>query len=79
MSENDCVFCKMVTGEVPVAKVYEDEIVLAFLDIGPISDGHTLVIPKRHAPEYFDLSDVERRDVDGLLKFLKQQMFKKDP
>lgn len=43
-----CVFCKMVTGEIPAAKVYEDEAVLAFLDIGPISDGHTLVIPRQH-------------------------------
>jgi len=38
----------MAAGHIPVAKIYEDEIVLAFLDIGPISDGHTLVIPKRH-------------------------------
>ena len=45
-----CVFCKMVEGEIPVTKVYEDEAVLAFLDIGPISDGHTLVIPKQHCP-----------------------------
>jgi histidine triad (HIT) family protein len=43
-----CVFCKMADGEIPVTKVYEDDAVLAFLDIGPISDGHTLVIPKRH-------------------------------
>jgi len=43
-----CVFCKMVAGEIPVAKVYEDEAVFAFLDIGPISDGHTLVIPRQH-------------------------------
>ncbi len=43
-----CVFCKMVKGEIPVVKVYEDEAVLAFLDIGPISVGHTLVIPKEH-------------------------------
>lgn len=45
---DDCVFCRMVSGEIPVAKVYEDESVLAFLDVGPISDGHTLVIPKQH-------------------------------
>jgi histidine triad (HIT) family protein len=43
-----CVFCKIAAGEIPAAKVYEDEAVFAFLDIGPISDGHTLVIPKRH-------------------------------
>ncbi len=48
MSEDDCLFCKMVAGQIPVAKIYEDETVLAFLDIGPISDGHTLVIPKQH-------------------------------
>lgn len=43
-----CVFCKVVAGDIPAAKVYEDDAVLAFLDIGPISDGHTLVIPKQH-------------------------------
>ena len=48
MPSDDCIFCKMVAGDVPVAKVYEDESVLAFLDIGPLSDGHTLVIPKEH-------------------------------
>jgi histidine triad (HIT) family protein len=45
---DNCVFCKVVAGEIPAAKIYEDEAVLAFLDIGPISDGHTLVIPKQH-------------------------------
>lgn len=48
MSADDCIFCKMVAGQIPVTKIYEDDIVLSFLDIGPISDGHTLVIPKRH-------------------------------
>ena len=38
----------MVAGQIPVTKIYEDEVVLSFLDIGPISDGHTLVIPKQH-------------------------------
>jgi histidine triad (HIT) family protein len=44
----DCIFCKMVAGQIPVTKIYEDNIVLAFLDIGPLSDGHTLIIPKEH-------------------------------
>jgi histidine triad (HIT) family protein len=48
MSAEDCIFCKMAAGQVPVTKVYEDEVVLSFLDIGPVSDGHTLVIPKQH-------------------------------
>jgi len=48
MSADDCIFCKMVAGQIPVTKIYEDEVVLSFLDIGPLSDGHTLVIPKQH-------------------------------
>lgn len=43
-----CVFCKIIAGELPSAKVYEDEDTLAFLDIAPVVKGHTLVIPKRH-------------------------------
>ena len=54
MNENDCVFCKMVAGQIPVTKIYEDEVVLAFLDIGPISDGHILVIPKQHFERLHD-------------------------
>ena len=47
-----CVFCKMVAGEIPVTRIYEDEAVLAFLDIGPLSDGHALVIPKQHCGRF---------------------------
>ncbi len=48
MSQDDCLFCKMVAGHIPVTEIYQDQFVLAFLDIGPVSDGHTLVIPKQH-------------------------------
>jgi len=44
----------MVAGRIPVTKIYEDEVVLAFLDIGPVSDGHTLVIPKQHFERLHD-------------------------
>ncbi len=56
MSVSDCVFCKMVAGQIPVTKIYEDEVVLSFLDIGPLSDGHTLVIPKQHFERLHDCS-----------------------
>ncbi|MGW5221685.1 HIT family protein [Nocardia sp. NPDC004085] len=52
---NDCVFCRIVAGEAPAAKVYEDDTLCAFLDIRPIARGHTLVIPKWHAAELEDL------------------------
>lgn len=48
MDQQNCVFCKIVSGQIPSIKLYEDDTVLAFMDIGPISDGHTLVIPKQH-------------------------------
>ena len=44
----DCIFCKIVAGAMPACKVYEDADTLAFMDIGPIVKGHTLVIPKNH-------------------------------
>ena len=48
MSADDCIFCKIIAGQVPSEKIYEDEVIYSFLDIGPISTGHTLVIPKQH-------------------------------
>jgi len=45
---DNCIFCRIVKGEIPAAKIYEDDLVLAFLDIGPINFGHVLVIPKEH-------------------------------
>jgi len=54
MSVDDCLFCKMVAGQIPVTKIYEDDVVLSFLDIGPISDGHTLVIPRQHFEKLHD-------------------------
>ena len=44
----ECLFCKIVAGSIPCTKVYEDAHVLSFLDIGPISPGHTLLVPKKH-------------------------------
>jgi histidine triad (HIT) family protein len=44
----DCIFCKIIAGHIPCYKVFENQSVLAFLDIGPVSDGHTLLLPKGH-------------------------------
>jgi len=54
---NDCVFCKIIKGEIPCTKIYEDKNTLAFLDINPITKGHTLVIPKEHATIIEELTD----------------------
>lgn len=56
--ETGCLFCKIVAGELPSFKVYEDEHTLAFLDIHPVAKGHTLVVPKIHATNIFDIDAV---------------------
>ncbi|MCM3651059.1 HIT family protein [Metabacillus litoralis] len=53
---SDCIFCKIVNGEVPSAKVFENEHVFAFLDLSQITKGHTLVIPKVHKENIFELT-----------------------
>jgi len=51
----DCIFCKIIAGEIPASKVYEDEHVLAFLDISQVTPGHTLVVPKKHFRNMLDM------------------------
>ncbi|MCP3742575.1 HIT family protein [Rossellomorea sp. BNER] len=53
---SDCIFCKIIDGEIPASKVYEDEHVLAFLDISQVTKGHTLVIPKVHKENVYELT-----------------------
>lgn len=55
--EQNCIFCKIIAGEIPAAKVYENEHVLAFLDISQVTEGHTLVIPKKHEKDIYELSE----------------------
>lgn len=52
---SDCIFCKIINGDIPSAKVYEDEDVLAFLDLSQVTKGHTLIIPKVHRKDIFEL------------------------
>lgn len=51
----DCIFCKIIKGEIPSFKVYEDEHVYAFEDINPMAEGHTLVIPKKHTENLWEI------------------------
>ena len=53
----DCVFCKIVSGEYTSSKIYEDETMLAFMDIQPVNKGHLLIIPKKHVELIADLDD----------------------
>src|SRR5665647_2929087 len=53
----NCIFCKIIAGEIPAEKIYEDREVFAFLDINPVAPGHTLVIPKKHYVMMTDVPD----------------------
>lgn len=53
----DCIFCKIVAGEIPCFKLYEDNNTLAFMDINPANEGHALVIPKEHSSDVHEVSD----------------------
>lgn len=54
MKHDDCLFCKIIEGDIPSAKVYEDEHVYAFMDISQVTTGHTLVIPKVHTQDLYE-------------------------
>jgi histidine triad (HIT) family protein len=57
--DTDCVFCKIIDGEIPSMRVYEDDRTLAIMDINPVNSGHCLVIPKAHAPTLWDADPVD--------------------
>ncbi len=54
-----CIFCKIIEGTIPSVKIYEDEHVLAFMDIMPVTRGHVLLIPKTHRENVYDLTEEE--------------------
>jgi histidine triad (HIT) family protein len=64
VTRDDCIFCKIVAGQLPATIVHRDERVVAFMDIQPATRGHALVVPRRHVP---NLLEVERQDLDATL------------
>ncbi len=63
-----CIFCKIVSGEIPAKKVYEDDGVLAFYDVSPQAPVHVLIVPKRHAQNLVDARDLDDGTLSGLLR-----------
>jgi histidine triad (HIT) family protein len=66
--KESCIFCAIVSGKAPAFRVAEDEDALAFLDLFPVSDGHTLVIPKDHAENVFEMQDGPMRATAALAR-----------
>ncbi len=53
----ECIFCKIINGEIPSKVIYEDNLVMVMMDINPVSDGHVLIIPKKHYEDYLNLDE----------------------
>lgn len=66
----DCIFCKIIKGEIPSYTIYEDEIVKVFLDISPVSNGHCLIIPKKHFENIIDIDLETLSHIDKVTKQL---------
>ena len=72
-----CVFCKILSGEIPGAKIYEDEYCIAILDISQTTKGHTLVIPKRHVEKIFDLNEKECAAIMKACRYVSNKLKEK--
>jgi len=59
----DCIFCKIISGDIPAIKVLDEERVIAFMDINPSAKGHLLVVPKKHAENIFE---IEKDDLSAV-------------
>ncbi len=72
--QQDCLFCKIVSKQLPANTVYEDEKVIAFLDINPLTEGHTLVIPKAHVESVFDISAEDLKHISAVAQKISNKM-----
>ncbi len=69
MPQADCVFCRIVAGSIPSARIYEDDACIAFLDIGPLADAHLLVVPRQH---YEWITDMPAQEVATVARRIPQ-------
>lgn len=70
----DCIFCKIINGDIPSYKVYEDDLVYAFLDINPDSPGHTLIIPKKHYQDLVSIDNETLLHIFDVARILKKKL-----
>jgi len=71
-----CIFCEIVAGKAKAYRIYEDEFSLGILDINPFSQGHCLVISKRHVPWWHDLSEEETKSLFSVARVISQKIMK---
>lgn len=73
----NCLFCKIINGDISAFKIYEDDIVIAFLDINPKSNGHTLIIPKKHFEDFTELDNETILHIYDITKIIVKRLEEK--
>lgn len=76
MENQDCIFCKVIKGELPSKKIYEDDNFIAILDTTPIAEGHTLLIPKKHFRNLLDLPSTMGTELLDAIKKVSLDLIK---
>lgn len=74
MKDDNCIFCKLANGDIPTNKIYEDDLFTVILDADPVSKGHTLILPKNHYANIYELGDKEAEAIFPLAKKLAKHM-----
>ena len=69
---NDCIFCKIIKGEIPSRTIYEDEIIKVIMNINPNTNGHLLVLPKEH---YVNMMDIDEAVLSHSIKIIKNNIY----
>ena len=73
----DCIFCKIVNGEIPSKKIYEDDNVIVIMDVNPKVDGHSLIIPKKHVEDYTKMTDEDFKYVNNAARIVGLSLVEK--
>ena len=73
-AETDCIFCRIVAGEIPSFKLFEDEHTFAFMDINPANEGHALVVPRQHVASIYQLSAEEQNALWTLVANVRNRL-----
>jgi histidine triad (HIT) family protein len=71
----DCIFCKIIKGDIPSKTVYEDDIVKVFLDVNPNTDGHMLIVPKKHITDFTEMDDETLTHIHHVIKDMKKLIY----
>ena len=73
----DCIFCKIIKGDIPSKTVFEDDVVKVFLDVNPNTEGHMLVVPKKHITDFTEMDDETLTHIHHVIKDMKELIYNK--